>query len=116
MLVTDKFTYVPILQTILSIFKNPKTSSMLKSGRSSPDGFYVDLEDGLYIKAHPLFSSESHALKIQLFYDDFEPCNPLGSKKGSHKIGAIYLTWRNFQPKFMFGQHISMHSLPHPRY
>ena len=58
------------------------------------------MEDGLYIKAHPLFSSESHALKIQLFYDDFEPCNPLGSKKGSHKIGAIYFTLRNFQPKF----------------
>lgn len=39
-------------------------------------------------------------MQIQLFYDDFETANPLGSKKGIHKLGAIYFTLRNFPPKF----------------
>ena len=29
-------------------------------------------------------------MQIQLFYEDFETENPLGSKKGIHKLGAIY--------------------------
>lgn len=98
--VTDKFSYIPILQSLKSIFKNPMIKCMLKSNKGSPDGVYTDLDDGLYVKKHPLFSTEKHALQIQLFYDDFEPCNPLGSKRGVHKLGAIYFTLRNFKPKF----------------
>ena len=51
------------------------------------------------MKTHPLFSNENYALQIQLFYDDFETANPLGSKKGVHKLLGIYFTLRNFRPK-----------------
>ena len=39
------------------------------------------------------------ALLIQLYYDDFETANPLGSKKGVHKLGCIYFILRNLPPK-----------------
>lgn len=35
-----------------------------------------------------------------MFYDDFEVANPLGSKRGIHKLGAVYFTLRNFSPKW----------------
>ncbi len=35
-----------------------------------------------------------------MFYDDFETTNPLGSKKGIHKLCGIYFTLRNFTPQF----------------
>lgn len=98
--VTDKLTYVPILETLQSVLRNPNLSDMFTSSHTSKDGVYFDLKDGLYMKRHPLFSNENFALQIQLFYDDFETANPLGSKKGIHKLGAIYFTLRNFPPKF----------------
>lgn len=96
----DKFAYVPILQTLQSILMHPKTLYRFKSGTPNKDGIYADIEDGLYIKSHPLFSTEKNALQIQLYYDDFETANPLGSKKGIHKLGGIYFTLRNFPPQF----------------
>lgn len=44
--------------------------------------------------------TEKNALQIHLFYDDFETANPLGSKKGIHKLGGMYFTLRNFPPQF----------------
>lgn len=56
--------------------------------------------DGYFIRSHSLFSTERHVIQIQLFYDDFEVANPVGSKRGIHKLGAIYFTLRNFSPKW----------------
>ncbi len=89
-----------ILQTLQNILKHPNTTCRFKSGLPNKNGIYSDIEDGLYIKSHPLFSTEKNALQIQLFYDDFETTNPLGSKKGIHKLCGIYFTLRNFTPQF----------------
>lgn len=55
--------------------------------------------DGSYFKEHSLFSKENKSLQIQLFYDDFETSNPLGSKHGMHKVGSMYFVLRNLSPK-----------------
>lgn len=99
-IVTDKFAYVPILETLKTIFLNPNLSDMLNSTYIPKESLYVDLRDGTYLEENPLFSEKKDALQIQLFYDDFETANPLGSKKGVHKLGAIYFTLRNFPPVY----------------
>ncbi|KAL3989131.1 hypothetical protein ACER0C_013449 [Sarotherodon galilaeus] len=99
-IVTDRFAYVPILETLKTIFQNHHVVDMFKSRNMSREGVYADLIDAAYVKRCPLFSAEKDALQIQLFYDDFETANPLGSKKGIHKLGAIYFTLRNFPPIF----------------
>ena len=38
-------------------------------------------------------------MQVQLYYDDFETANPLGSKRGAHKVGALYFVLRNLPPK-----------------
>ena len=47
-------------------------------------GDYCDGE--LYAKSE-LFQGDPCALQIQLYYDELELCNPLGSKK--HKLGNV---------------------------
>ncbi|KAK0136653.1 hypothetical protein N1851_027156 [Merluccius polli] len=80
-IVNDTFANIPILEvTLKTIFKNPELSDMFKP-RHVP-------------------KEEKDALQIQLFYDDFKTANPLGSKKGIHKLGAIYFTLRNFPAIF----------------
>ena len=98
--VTDKFSYIPILQTLRSIFNNVNVPSALKSNHAFKDGIYADLIDGIHMKSHTLFSSEKQAIQIQLFFDEFETANALGSKKGLYKLGGLYFTIRNFPPKF----------------
>ena len=55
--------------------------------------------DGSYFKSNPLFSEQPTSLQVQLYYDDFETANPLGSKRGAHKVGALYFVLRNLPPK-----------------
>lgn len=98
--VTDKFSYIPILETLKSILQNPHLTDLFKPRHVPKESVYVDLSDAAHFKSNPLFCTEKDALQIQLFYDDFETANPLGSKKGIHKLGAIYFTLRNFRPIF----------------
>lgn len=46
-----------------------------------------DFCDGDTFKTHPIFSSDPHALQIELYYDDIDVCNPIGSKATIHKLG-----------------------------
>lgn len=98
--VRDTFVYIPILETLKSIYKNPNVMEMMKRDSEQRENMLYDLCDGDYFKSHALFSTQRHAIQIQLFYDDFETANPLGSKRGIHKLGAIYFTLRNFSPKY----------------
>lgn len=95
---TDKFVYVPLLETLKFIFSNKDIYSHFVQS-SGISGLYTDFCDGNYFKDHQLFSKVKNALQIQLFFDEFETANPLGSKHGLHKVGNIYFVLRNFSPK-----------------
>nr|XP_021333504.1 uncharacterized protein LOC108179166 isoform X1 [Danio rerio]XP_021333505.1 uncharacterized protein LOC108179166 isoform X2 [Danio rerio] len=96
--VIDKFIYIPLLNTLQFIFRNSDICKHMTSPSASTS-VYKDFCDGDYFKNHPLYSKHKNALQIQLYYDDFESANPLGSKQGIHKIGVIYFILRNFPPK-----------------
>ncbi|KAK4007440.1 hypothetical protein OUZ56_012597 [Daphnia magna] len=53
------------------------------------DVSYSDVWDGKYLKCHPLFIRHNgHILCIQVYMDEVETGNPLGSKKGKHKVAG----------------------------
>ena len=52
-----------------------------------------DFCDTLHAKAHPIFGRDKTALQLMLFYDELEVCNPIGSSRKKHKIGAVYIHW-----------------------
>ncbi|CAI5662779.1 unnamed protein product [Oreochromis niloticus] len=97
--VKDTFVYIPILETIKFICRNSYICELLAKLCVSKEDRYEDFCDGSYYKSHPLFSKPQTSLQIQLYYDDFETANPLGSKRGVHKVGAIYFVLRNLPPK-----------------
>ena len=97
--VNDKFMYVPILGTLESMFTNRELCNCFQQVKLHEDGIFRDINDGSYFRNHSLFAHQEHALQIQLYYDDFETANPLGSKKGIHKLGCFYFILRNLPTK-----------------
>ena len=60
------------------------------------DDLLEDYCDGSLFRNHPLFANHSESelcLKLQLikYFDEVEVTNPLGSRKGKHKLGIISL-------------------------
>lgn len=51
------------------------------------DGLLGDYCDGLQFRQSQLFNEDPTALQIQLYYDELEVCNPLGSQAKKHKLG-----------------------------
>lgn len=97
--VNDKFMYVPIRGSLSSMFSNKELCNSFTEVKLQQEGLYRDISDGSYFKNHILFSHHEHALQIQLYYDDIETANALGSKKGVHKLGCVYFVLRNLSPK-----------------
>lgn len=50
-------------------------------------GLLGDYCDGEGYHNSTLFQEDPCALQIQLYYDEVEVCNPLGSKAKKHKLG-----------------------------
>ena len=50
-----------------------------------------DYCDGKLFAENELFKEDPSALQIQLYYDELEVCNPLGSKAKKHKLGNGYI-------------------------
>lgn len=60
----------------------------IERGHTSREpGFLSDFCDSKVFKSHPLFSIRHDALQLQLYYDDIEVCNPIGSHRKVHKLG-----------------------------
>lgn len=94
---TNTFMYVPIIETLNSILNNKSVQEWFLNpelGPNHPNNLY-SFRDGITYKTNQLFLQHPNAIQLQLFYDDFETVNPLGSKTAVHKLGGIYFTLRN---------------------
>ncbi|KAB0790517.1 hypothetical protein PPYR_15088 [Photinus pyralis] len=93
------FYYVPIHETLKSLLNDPNVNSQCFSApHVSSDGVYRDYYDGICCKDNTFFSRNKHSLKIILYQDSFEICNPLGSARNKYKITGIYMTLANLYP------------------
>jgi hypothetical protein len=67
--------------------------------RNLQPGTTGDYCDGPAFQNHPLYKDHPEALQIQLYYDDLEVCNPLGSKVNKHKLALFYYVLGNIPPE-----------------
>lgn len=67
-------------------------------GHASKDNVFRDFCDGSYIQNHPVLQQDNRLL-ISFYFDELEVANPLGSKRGKHKLGNL-LAWK--QPEQLF--------------
>ena len=68
--------------------------------RIHTDGSVEDFCDGSVFAKHALFSRDPHALQIIAYFDEVEICNPLGSHVKRHKLGIVFYTLANIDPKY----------------
>lgn len=102
--------YIPIINTLKLVLSSKDVREVITSEEKSADGVLASFLDGEHAKIHPFFLQHKHALRIQLYYDELEIVNPLGSKTGVHKLGAFYYTIQNL-PSHMNSELSSIHVL-----
>ena len=59
-----------------------------------------DYCDGEQYKTHPLLSLSNDSVQWCGSFYEYEVVNPLGSKRGVHKIGALYYIIQNLSPSY----------------
>ncbi|XP_045898868.1 uncharacterized protein LOC123966797 isoform X1 [Micropterus dolomieu] len=99
-LAADTFQYISVLETLKLIFNNEKFQTLYLQSHRSTDGKMRDYCDGAHFARHELYKTHPDALQIQLYFDDLETVNPLGSKTKIHKMGAVYFSLRNLPPEY----------------
>lgn len=98
--VPNTFQYISILETLKFVFKFEEAWECLDSEPPSGDEYLRGFRDGTYFKAHRFLSTTIKGVMLQFFFDEFGVVNPLGSKSGHHKLGAVYWTIQNLPAAF----------------
>lgn len=103
-LIQSTFQYVPIVQTLQTLFKSKEFREMYfqynaNKNHQCNEGTYFDYCCGSTFSKE-FFKKNPDCLKIQLYCDEFEICNPLQSKAGVHKVLAVYFSIRNIPPEY----------------
>jgi hypothetical protein len=96
------FQYVPILEVISKVFSHEDIAAHFtdRSRVVNSENVLEDFCDGAIFKTDEFFAQYPDAIRIHLYTDEFEVCNPIGPKRGRHKMVGIYYTIGNFHPKF----------------
>jgi len=96
----DTFQYVPLLPLLALLLSDNSIFQETMKERVSVDGVMRDFCDGLLYRSISLFAEDKTALQLLLYFDECEVVNPLGSRRGIHKIGFIYMSLRNVHPMY----------------
>lgn len=94
------YQYIPIRSRLEALFSDSRFRNLYFSERPSADGLVRSDRDGDGFKNHPLFSKMEMSLRLQMWTDEVEFCNPLGSKKSSNgKIACFAFSILNLPLK-----------------
>ena len=96
----ENYAYVPFIEQLGQIL-NVKCIYDEIFSRNLPhpkEGVYASFEDGMKFKDSEFFKEHPRALRILLYLDEVQVCNPLGSK--THKLVFVYFTLLNLPTNF----------------
>ena len=96
---SDKFYHIPLPQTLKKLLSLEEFQSEIHIMADS--NILGDFCDGSLFKAHPLFSSDVHALQIIAYYDELEIVNPIVSYVKKHKLGCLFFFLANVRPQLL---------------
>lgn len=68
----------------------PDVQEEILTGHSSSGGVLCDVCDGSFVQSHVMFKEDPETILLSMYYDELEIVNPLGSKRGKHKLGIVY--------------------------
>lgn len=81
--------YVSILQMIQELFKNTDILTKIRELDRKP-GHYASYCDGAHFHGNELLSTEDLNIAIQLYIDELQIANPLGTSRKVYKLCAVY--------------------------
>ena len=96
--------YVPILSMIQELFKNTDILNKITETNTA-SGQCVSCSNGSHFLENELLSTGDLILPLQLYTDDLEICNPLGTSRKIHKFCAVYWVLANVPPKYRSALH-----------
>ncbi|XP_034248988.1 uncharacterized protein LOC117649911 [Thrips palmi] len=89
------FEYISIIETITSALSNPKIRNLIESETPSADGTIRSYLDGTRSQSRVLLTRYPKIIRLQLYWDDLEVVNALGSKTTIHKLAGFYVSIQN---------------------
>ncbi|XP_063357730.1 uncharacterized protein LOC134675057 isoform X1 [Cydia fagiglandana] len=89
--------YIPIIDTIRTWFADKTFLEQFQNPKNKVNDVLKDITCGSKM-CNNEFINNPNTLKIILYQDAFEVCNPLGSSKIKHKILGVYMTLVNVFP------------------
>ena len=95
------YSYVPITEVLARYCSHEDIFDEIQANRHmerDPD-YLSNFSDGTYFMEHPFFKVNPNALRLHFYEDEFEVCNPIGSKRTKHKLCAFYYTIGNLDNK-----------------
>ena len=92
-LVTETFQYVPICKLLKKYLEQPGVMKAILSQHNSQDGCILKTyRDGFHFQTKHVSCEDVPTIPLLLYADDYETGNPLGSRKGEHKLVAFYIS------------------------
>jgi len=100
----DTFHYIPMLNVLKKFLSHRDVDQHLQDqlfcvGKNKLD-VLESFCDGKIHATDSFFADNPDALQIHLYLDELELCNPIGAKRGKHKITAVYYLVGNVHQKF----------------
>lgn len=81
-----------LLQNLLS---HPEIVAYVRNPcRPQNDSVFEDFRDGAWFQSHPIFEKhEKNIILLNLYYDDIELANPIGTKRGNPGKLGVFLCY-----------------------
>jgi len=104
------FHYVPILHVLEKLLSHGDIDQHLYeqtcSSSKQEKTVLESICDAEVYGTDTFFLENPDAVAINLYVDEVELCNPLGSKRGKHKVTAVCYVVSNIHSKFRSKQHL----------
>lgn len=97
-----KYSFVRPSEILKTLFKDESfRSAFFANDHACVNGRYSKFCCGEVYRNSPFFRNNQHVVWLNIGFDDFQAANALGSKAGTHKICAGYMSVRNLQNAFL---------------
>ena len=91
---------VPFLDQLRAFLSLPEIQDVLNHENATHETLLLDIADGEYCQESEFLQQHPNALLFDLYTDDFEIVNPIGSHRKKHKLTAFYWTLLNVPPAY----------------
>ena len=99
----DSFQYISVLQVITKMVEQKEVwhsiQRKLEKDSVKDPNLLSSYVDGTICKCHDVFT-DKNAIRLHLYVDEFEVCNPIGSHRSTHKLCAFYYFLGNVEEQY----------------